>query len=59
VYEYVYRWKHPQNAILSQSDSIELLIVAYPPELVPLTMLGFPCKGIWNYRRNDEEATIQ
>ena len=38
---------------------MDALGMAYPPKVVPLTMLGFPCKGIWNYRRNHEEAAIQ
>jgi hypothetical protein len=41
---------------LKVGDDVDM---AYPPKVVPLTMLGFPCKGIWNYRRNHEEAAIQ
>jgi predicted AAA+ superfamily ATPase len=33
--------------------------LTYPPKLVPLTMLGFPCKRLWNCRRNHEEETVQ
>ena len=50
------RW---QRGLADGLDRLTLVVLAYPPKVVPLTMLGFPCRGIWNYRRNHEEATIQ
>ena len=36
-----------------------IIDLTHPPKLVPLTMLGFPCKRLWNCRRNHEEETVQ
>jgi hypothetical protein len=46
------------KAFFASAISNEAL-VTHPPKLVPLTMLGFPCKRLWNCRRNHEEETVQ
>jgi hypothetical protein len=36
-----------------------LLARSHPLGIVPLTVLGFPCKDVVNYRRNRDEETLQ
>jgi hypothetical protein len=36
-----------------------LVCGSHPLGIVPLTVLGFPCKDVVNYRRNRDEETLQ